>query len=185
MAWLQLKELFPGLGVMLPPKRFFKDNYEKRFLDGRRLGLQTFLQKLTSHKEVVSRCVLAPITPSYSRLLLIWPFLLLSQRSCRNLPVCSWWAESVWQSGGKQGESAAKQYGFKELKPHQVTPELLITAGLWDSGGHQSSSSNEIVGEPERSWYFKEKNWRRRKTTSVSRWSFVFCGEITRFILSP
>lgn len=69
MAWLQLKELFPGFGVKLPPKRFFKDNYEKKFLDERRLGLQTFLQKLTSQKDVVSRCVLATITHSYSCLL--------------------------------------------------------------------------------------------------------------------
>lgn len=59
MAWLQLKELFPGFGVTLPPKRFFKDNYEKKFLDGRQLGLQMFLQNLTLHKDVVSRCVLA------------------------------------------------------------------------------------------------------------------------------
>lgn len=47
MAWLQLKELFPGFSVTLPPKRFFKENYEKKSLDGRQLGLQTFLQKLT------------------------------------------------------------------------------------------------------------------------------------------
>lgn len=69
MAWLQLKELFPSFGVTLPPKRFFKDNYEKKFLDGRQLGLQMFLQNLTLHKDVVSRCVLATIT--FSRLLRI------------------------------------------------------------------------------------------------------------------
>uniref|UniRef100_H3BVR2 PX domain-containing protein n=1 Tax=Tetraodon nigroviridis TaxID=99883 RepID=H3BVR2_TETNG len=50
----ELRELFPSLGVTLPPKRFFKDNYEKKFLDGRRLGLQTFLQNVTSHQDAVS-----------------------------------------------------------------------------------------------------------------------------------
>lgn len=70
MAWLQLTELFPGFGVTLPPKRFFKDNYEEKFLEARRLGLQTFLQKLTSHKDVVCRCVLANNNP----LLLLSPF---------------------------------------------------------------------------------------------------------------
>lgn len=64
VEWLQLKEVFPGFGVTLPPKRFLKDNYEKKFLDGRRLSLQTFLQNLTSHKDVASRCVLATITYS-------------------------------------------------------------------------------------------------------------------------
>lgn len=43
--------------MTLPPKRFIKDNYEKRFLDGRRLGLQTFLENLTLNKDIVSRCV--------------------------------------------------------------------------------------------------------------------------------
>ncbi|TNM97947.1 hypothetical protein fugu_014193 [Takifugu bimaculatus] len=53
----ELKRLFPSFGVTLPPKRFIRDNYEKRFLDGRRLGLQTFLQNLTLNKDIVSRCV--------------------------------------------------------------------------------------------------------------------------------
>ncbi|XP_029687111.1 sorting nexin-16-like isoform X2 [Takifugu rubripes] len=50
----ELKRLFPSFGVTLPPKRFIRDNYEKRFLDGRRLGLQTFLQNLTLNKDIVS-----------------------------------------------------------------------------------------------------------------------------------
>ncbi|CAF97559.1 unnamed protein product [Tetraodon nigroviridis] len=76
MAWLQLRELFPSLGVTLPPKRFFKDNYEKKFLDGRRLGLQTFLQNVTSHQDAVSRCVWATITYAC-----IW-----ESDLCRSLP---------------------------------------------------------------------------------------------------
>lgn len=55
---MQLKKLFPSFCLALPPKRWFKDNYDEEFLDKRQIGLQTFLQKLTLHKDVISRCVL-------------------------------------------------------------------------------------------------------------------------------
>lgn len=57
LALLQLKELFPNFSPALPPKRWFKDNYDEEFLEERQIGLQTFLQNLTSHKDVISRCV--------------------------------------------------------------------------------------------------------------------------------
>lgn len=57
IAWLQLKELFPIFGLALPPKRWFKDNYDEEFLEERQIGLQTFLQSLTLHKDIISRCV--------------------------------------------------------------------------------------------------------------------------------
>ncbi|XP_076000704.1 sorting nexin-16-like isoform X2 [Genypterus blacodes] len=50
----KLKELFPSLRVALPAKRWFKDNYDMEFLEERQVGLKTFLQNLTVHKEVIS-----------------------------------------------------------------------------------------------------------------------------------
>uniref|UniRef100_A0A8C5QSR3 Sorting nexin-16 n=1 Tax=Leptobrachium leishanense TaxID=445787 RepID=A0A8C5QSR3_9ANUR len=48
----KLKEMFPGFRLALPPKRWFKDNYEYDFLEDRQLGLQAFLQNLVAHKDI-------------------------------------------------------------------------------------------------------------------------------------
>ncbi|XP_068604110.1 sorting nexin-16 isoform X2 [Brachionichthys hirsutus] len=48
----KLKDMFPGFRLSLPPKRWFKDNYDSDFLEDRQLGLQAFLQNLVAHKDV-------------------------------------------------------------------------------------------------------------------------------------
>ncbi|XP_019507516.1 PREDICTED: sorting nexin-16 isoform X1 [Hipposideros armiger] len=48
----KLKEMFPGFRLSLPPKRWFKDNYNTDFLEDRQLGLQAFLQNLVAHKDI-------------------------------------------------------------------------------------------------------------------------------------
>ncbi|ELK02416.1 sorting nexin-16 [Pteropus alecto] len=48
----KLKEMFPGFRLSLPPKRWFKDNYNADFLEDRQLGLQAFLQNLVAHKDI-------------------------------------------------------------------------------------------------------------------------------------
>ncbi|XP_054451700.1 sorting nexin-16 [Pteronotus mesoamericanus] len=48
----KLKEMFPGFRLALPPKRWFKDNYNADFLEDRQLGLQAFLQNLVAHKDI-------------------------------------------------------------------------------------------------------------------------------------
>ncbi|XP_078137319.1 sorting nexin-16 isoform X3 [Sander vitreus] len=50
----KLKEMFPGFRLSLPPKRWFKDNYDTDFLEDRQLGLQAFLQNLVAHKDIAS-----------------------------------------------------------------------------------------------------------------------------------
>ncbi|XP_044223166.1 sorting nexin-16-like [Thunnus albacares] len=66
----KLKELFPGFHLALPPKRWFKDNYDEEFLEERQIGLQTFLQNLTVHKDIISSgavrhflCLVDPPSP--------------------------------------------------------------------------------------------------------------------------
>lgn len=44
--------MFPGFRLALPPKRWFKDNYNADFLEDRKLGLQAFLQNLVAHKDI-------------------------------------------------------------------------------------------------------------------------------------
>ncbi|XP_035770504.1 sorting nexin-16 isoform X2 [Neolamprologus brichardi] len=53
----KLKEMFPGFRLSLPPKRWFKDNYDSNFLEDRQLGLQAFLQNLVAHKDIAN-CLL-------------------------------------------------------------------------------------------------------------------------------
>ncbi|XP_029447431.1 sorting nexin-16 isoform X2 [Rhinatrema bivittatum] len=50
----KLKEMFPGFRLALPPKRWFKDNYNLDFLEDRQLGLQAFLQNLVAHKDIAN-----------------------------------------------------------------------------------------------------------------------------------
>ncbi|MBN3283075.1 SNX16 protein, partial [Polyodon spathula] len=50
----KLKEMFPGFRLALPPKRWFKDNYNSDFLEDRQLGLQAFLQNLVAHKDIAN-----------------------------------------------------------------------------------------------------------------------------------
>ncbi|XP_067887775.1 sorting nexin-16 isoform X3 [Heterodontus francisci] len=53
-AKFTLKEMFPGFRLALPPKRWFKDNYDPNFLEDRQLGLQAFLQNLVAHKDIAN-----------------------------------------------------------------------------------------------------------------------------------
>ncbi|KAM9349956.1 sorting nexin-16-like [Symphorus nematophorus] len=66
----KLKETFPTCGLALPPKRWFKDNYDEEFLEERQIGLQAFLQNLMLHKDIISSqairhflCLVDPPSP--------------------------------------------------------------------------------------------------------------------------
>jgi hypothetical protein len=52
--WNDLKKLFPAKEFSLPPKRYFGDNFEPRFLNSRRQGLQGFLYMITRQREVLT-----------------------------------------------------------------------------------------------------------------------------------
>lgn len=48
----RLKHMFPGFRLSLPPKRWFRDNFDPNFLEDRMLGLQAFLDNITGHKDI-------------------------------------------------------------------------------------------------------------------------------------
>ncbi|BFZ03529.1 hypothetical protein BsWGS_06568 [Bradybaena similaris] len=48
----QLKILFPNLRLALPPKRWFRNNFDTEFLDERVLGLQAFVNNVTGHRDI-------------------------------------------------------------------------------------------------------------------------------------
>ncbi|XP_071959207.1 uncharacterized protein [Antedon mediterranea] len=49
----KLKRFFPTFRLALPPKRWFGDNYDANFLEDRQLGLQAFINNVTSHKDIL------------------------------------------------------------------------------------------------------------------------------------
>ena len=57
--WSDLKKLFPAKEFNLPPKRYFGDNFDPRFLNSRRQGLQGFLYMITRQREVLKS---SPVT---------------------------------------------------------------------------------------------------------------------------
>ncbi|XP_005092513.2 sorting nexin-16 [Aplysia californica] len=48
----QLKPLFPNVRLTLPPKRWFRSNFDVDFLEERREGLQGFLDNVTGHRDL-------------------------------------------------------------------------------------------------------------------------------------
>ena len=62
VLYLQLKEVFPRFRLALPPKRWFKDNYDMDFLEERQIGLQTFLQNLIAHKDIINRYTMGTVS---------------------------------------------------------------------------------------------------------------------------
>lgn len=50
----ELKLLFPNFDLALPPRRWFKGSDDSAFLEERQVGLQSFLQRLLSRKEIMN-----------------------------------------------------------------------------------------------------------------------------------
>ncbi|CAD5113196.1 unnamed protein product [Dimorphilus gyrociliatus] len=48
----RLREQFPNFRFALPPKKWFGDNFDVRFIDDRKLGLQAFINNILSHDQV-------------------------------------------------------------------------------------------------------------------------------------
>ena len=51
----QLKIMFPTFRFALPPKRWFRDNFDKSFLEDRQLGLQGFIDSVLCDRAVCNR----------------------------------------------------------------------------------------------------------------------------------
>lgn len=56
--YLQLRKCFPNIRLSLPPKRWFRDNFDKNFIEDRQLGLQAFVDNCVGHKDICNRSVL-------------------------------------------------------------------------------------------------------------------------------
>ncbi|XP_045142449.1 sorting nexin-16 [Echinops telfairi] len=121
----RLKEMFPGFRLALPPKRWFKDNYNADFLEDRQLGLQAFLQNLVAHKDIANclavrefLCLDDPPGPFDS--------LEESRAFCETLEETNYRLQKELLEKQKEVESLKKQLGEKQL--HIDTVENRIRA---------------------------------------------------------
>lgn len=69
---LQLKSAFPGLRLVLPPKKWFGDNFDPEFLEDRLLGLQAYVTNITNHPDISQQWVSCSII-----LVCFWPVSLM------------------------------------------------------------------------------------------------------------
>nr|AAG25677.1 sorting nexin 16 [Rattus norvegicus] len=110
----KLKEMFPGFRLALPPKRWFKDNYNADFLEDRQLGLQAFLQNLVAHKDIANclavrefLCLDDPPGPFDS--------LEESRAFCETLEETNYHLQRELREKQKEVESLKKLLGEKQL----------------------------------------------------------------------
>ncbi|TSK16036.1 NEDD4-like E3 ubiquitin-protein ligase WWP1 [Bagarius yarrelli] len=149
----KLKEMFPGFRLSLPPKRWFKDNYNTDFLEDRQLGLQAFLQNLVAHKDIANclavrefLCLDEPPGPFDS--------LEESRAFCETLEEGNYRLQKELLEKQKEINSLKKMLGNKELYIHllekringeSLTPESPY--GLSAQGSESSVDAESSTAE--------------------------------------
>ncbi|XP_030625643.1 sorting nexin-16 [Chanos chanos] len=150
----KLKEMFPGFRLSLPPKRWFKDNYDTDFLEDRQLGLQAFLQNLVAHKDVANciavrefLCLDDPPGPFDS--------LEESRAFCETLEESNYRLQKELLEKQKEINALKKILEEKELHIHllekRVNGESLTPESLHTLSAQGSESSVEADGDVESS----------------------------------
>ncbi|KAK2854532.1 hypothetical protein Q7C36_006401 [Tachysurus vachellii] len=140
----KLKETFPGFRLSLPPKRWFKDNYDTDFLEDRQLGLQAFLQNLVAHKDIANcvavrefLCLDEPPGPFDS--------LEESRAFCETLEEGNYRLQKELLEKQKEINSLRKMLEEKELYIHllkkQINGESLTPESLYGLSAQGSESS--------------------------------------------
>ncbi|XP_045416930.1 sorting nexin-16 isoform X3 [Lemur catta] len=140
----KLKEMFPGFRLALPPKRWFKDNYNADFLEDRQLGLQAFLQNLIAHKDIANclavrefLCLDDPPGPFDS--------LEESRAFCETLEETNYHLQKELLEKQKEVESLKKQLNEKQL--HIDTLENRIRTLSLEPEGSPCMSGTEEGGQ--------------------------------------
>ncbi|KAI1888836.1 hypothetical protein AGOR_G00172860 [Albula goreensis] len=150
----KLKEMFPGFRLSLPPKRWFKDNYNSDFLEDRQLGLQVFLQNLVAHKDIANcvavrefLCLDDPPGPFDS--------LEESRAFCETLEECNYRLQKELTEKQREIASLRKELEEKELHIRLLEERMrgpsLAAGGAVALSGHGSESSVEADADVESS----------------------------------
>ncbi|XP_012518549.1 PREDICTED: sorting nexin-16 [Propithecus coquereli] len=112
----KLKEMFPGFRLALPPKRWFKDNYNADFLEDRQLGLQAFLQNLIAHKDIANWDITYSLQAHY-----VITVMILKKKDLHVVAFCETLEETNYRlqkellEKQKEVESLKKQLNEKQL----------------------------------------------------------------------
>ncbi|XP_036377401.1 sorting nexin-16 isoform X2 [Megalops cyprinoides] len=148
----KLKEMFPGFRLSLPPKRWFKDNYNTDFLEDRQLGLQVFLQNIVAHKDIANSmavreflCLDDPPGPFDS--------LEESRAFCETLEESNYRLQKELVEKQREISSLRKQLEEKQLYIHILEKRINGTSLTPESpcvlSGQGSESSGDVDGDVE------------------------------------
>ncbi|XP_035271826.1 sorting nexin-16 isoform X1 [Anguilla anguilla] len=144
----KLKEMFPGFRLSLPPKRWFKDNYDSDFLEDRQLGLQVFLQNMVAHKDIANcvavrefLCLDDPPGPFDS--------LEESRAFCETLEECNYRLQK--ELCEKQKEIASLKRQLEEKQLHIQVLEKRLSGAALTGPGSESSVEADADGDVESS----------------------------------
>ncbi|XP_026561810.1 sorting nexin-16 [Pseudonaja textilis] len=143
----KLKDMFPGFRLALPPKRWFKDNYNPDFLEDRQLGLQAFLQNLVAHKDIANclavrefLCLDDPPGPFDS--------LEESRAFCETLEETNYRLQKELNEKQKEVETLKKLLNEKELYINEMEKRLgdlnLVETKSCKLSGEGSECSGEV-----------------------------------------
>ncbi|XP_016054403.1 PREDICTED: sorting nexin-16 [Miniopterus natalensis] len=140
----KLKEMFPGFRLALPPKRWFKDNYNADFLEDRKLGLQAFLQNLVAHKDIAHclavrefLCLDDPPGPFDS--------LEESRAFCETLEDTNYRFQKELLEKQKEVESLKKLLGEKQLRIDALESRLRALCSDPEESLHLSGTEGDHV----------------------------------------
>lgn len=140
----KLKEMFPGFRLALPPKRWFKDNYNADFLEDRKLGLQAFLQNLVAHKDIAHclavrefLCLDDPPGPFDS--------LEESRAFCETLEDTNYRFQKELLEKQKEVESLKKLLGEKQLRIDTLESRIRALCSDREEPPHWSGTEGERV----------------------------------------
>ncbi|XP_062847245.1 sorting nexin-16 isoform X2 [Trichomycterus rosablanca] len=174
----KLKDMFPGFRLALPPKRWFKDNYNIDFLEDRQLGLQAFLQNLVAHKDIANcvpvrefLCLDDPPGPFDS--------LEESRAFCETLEESNYRLQKELLEKQKEISSLKKLLEKKDLQIYQLekkingeslTPESLY--GLSAQGSESSVDAESSTAEADQD--ISEENMCEQQPTQSS--AVCWCG---------
>ncbi|XP_053324039.1 sorting nexin-16 [Spea bombifrons] len=146
----KLKEMFPGFRLALPPKRWFKDNYNYDFLEERQLGLQAFLQNLVAHKDIANcaavrlfLCLDDPPGPFDS--------LEESRAFCETLEETNYRLQRDLSDKQKELEMLKRLLNEKQVQIQALETRIQEMSGGQGSSRRHSAEESECSGEVESS----------------------------------
>ncbi|XP_046580319.1 sorting nexin-16-like [Haliotis rubra] len=139
----KLLSMFPGIRLSLPPKRWFRSNYEREFLDDRLQGLQAFLNNVTGHSDICNSkpvreffCFDDPPGPHDS--------LEESRALCENLEETTYHLRQVLDDRDREILLLREELDLYKSQVAMLSKRLREVSGVRDTSALMSPISNEF-----------------------------------------